>query len=63
MHATPVGGVDEPDGKTGVAHFLEHLAFKGTKKIGTTNYRAEAKVLDKLDRLFAELKQAQKSET
>jgi len=56
-----VGGVDEPDGKTGVAHFLEHLAFKGTKQIGTTNYRAEAKVLSKLDRLFAELQQAQAS--
>ena len=32
-----VGGANEPDGKTGVAHFLEHLAFKGTSKIGTTN--------------------------
>ena len=56
-----VGGVDEPDGQTGVAHFLEHLAFKGTKQIGTTNYRAEAKVLDKLDKLFAQIKQAQQS--
>jgi predicted Zn-dependent peptidase len=56
-----VGGVDEPDGQTGVAHFLEHLAFKGTKKIGTTNYRAEAKELNKLDTIFAEIKQAQKS--
>ena len=57
-----VGGVDEPDGKTGVAHFLEHLAFKGTKQIGTTNYRAEAKVLNKLDRLFADLQEAQEAE-
>ena len=57
-----VGGVDEPDGKTGVAHFLEHLAFKGTKQIGTTNYRAEAKVLDKLDSLFAKIKQAEKTQ-
>ena len=56
-----VGGVDEPDGETGVAHFLEHLAFKGTKQIGTTNYRAEAKELNKLDRLFDEILQAQKS--
>ena len=56
-----VGGVDEPDGKTGVAHFLEHLAFKGTKQIGTTNYRAEAKELDKLDRLFARIQQAKES--
>ncbi|MGL4881795.1 MAG: M16 family metallopeptidase, partial [Waterburya sp.] len=56
-----VGGVDEPDGQTGVAHFLEHLAFKGTQRIGTTNYRAEAKELDKLDRLFADIKQAKQS--
>lgn len=53
-----VGGVDEPDGQTGVAHFLEHLAFKGTQQIGTTNYRAEAKVLNKLDRLFTQLQAA-----
>lgn len=53
-----VGGVDEPDGKTGVAHFLEHLAFKGTDKIGTKQYSAEKKYLDKLDRLFDEIQQA-----
>ncbi len=57
-----VGGVDEPDGQTGVAHFLEHLAFKGTKRIGTTNYRAEAKLLDQLDALFAQIKQARESQ-
>ena len=56
-----VGGVDEPDGQTGVAHFLEHLAFKGTKEIGTTNYPAEAKLLNELDDLFARIKQARKS--
>ena len=53
-----VGGVDEPDGKTGVAHFLEHLAFKGTKRIGTREYSAEKQYLDRLDRLFAEMEQA-----
>ena len=57
-----VGGVDEPDGQTGVAHFLEHLAFKGTKEIGTNNYTAEAKELDKLDRLFAQMLEAQKNQ-
>ncbi|WP_297039966.1 insulinase family protein, partial [Thermosynechococcus sp. OHK43] len=36
-----VGGVDEPAGQTGVAHYLEHLAFKGTRRIGTTDYAAE----------------------
>jgi predicted Zn-dependent peptidase len=47
-----VGGANEPDGKTGVAHFLEHLAFKGTKDIGTTNYEAEAKIFARQDELF-----------
>lgn len=54
-----VGGANEPDGKTGVAHFLEHLAFKGTKEIGTTDYKAEKEVLQRLDAIFAEIKTAQ----
>jgi zinc protease len=29
-----VGGADEPRGKSGIAHFLEHLMFKGTKDVG-----------------------------
>ncbi len=28
-----VGAMDEPSGKTGTAHFLEHLMFKGTKSL------------------------------
>lgn len=51
-----VGGANEPEGKTGVAHFLEHLAFKGTKEIGTTNYSAEAEILEQLDQTFAQIK-------
>lgn len=50
-----VGGVDEPAGKTGVAHFLEHLAFKGTKRIGTRDYAAEKPLLERLDKLSAEI--------
>ncbi len=50
-----VGGANEPEGKTGVAHYLEHLAFKGTTKIGTTNYQEEKKVLARLDETFAKL--------
>ncbi|AFZ55753.1 insulinase family protein [Anabaena cylindrica FACHB-243] len=46
-----VGGIDEPDGQTGVAHFLEHLAFKGTKRIGTTDYKAEQPLLERLEQL------------
>jgi predicted Zn-dependent peptidase len=50
-----VGGVDEPDGKTGVAHFLEHLAFKGTPRIGTTDYKAEKPLLDALEQLNTQI--------
>ncbi len=53
-----VGGVDEPDGKTGVAHFLEHLAFKGTQEIGTTNYAAEQPLLAEMDRLSVQIQAA-----
>jgi predicted Zn-dependent peptidase len=50
-----VGGVDEPDGKTGVAHFLEHLAFKGTPRIGTKDYKAEKPLLDALEQLNTQI--------
>ncbi len=53
-----VGGANEPEGKTGVAHFLEHLAFKGTQRIGTRDYQAEKELLSQLDRLAAEIKTA-----
>lgn len=56
-----VGGVDEPDGQTGVAHFLEHLAFKGTSKIGTENYPAEKPLLDQLDAIATQLRTARKN--
>ncbi|HEY9909298.1 MAG TPA: pitrilysin family protein, partial [Thermosynechococcaceae cyanobacterium] len=53
-----VGGADEPDGKTGVAHFLEHLAFKGTTRIGTQDYAAEKPLLDRLDQLATQIQAA-----
>ncbi len=56
-----VGGVNEVEGITGIAHFLEHLAFKGTKTIGTSNYEAEKVILDKEDQVFEKLLLAKKS--
>jgi predicted Zn-dependent peptidase len=50
-----VGGVDDPAGKTGIAHLLEHMMFKGTKTFGTTNYPAEIPLMEKIDRLYREL--------
>ena len=34
-----VGAVDEKQGETGLAHFLEHMMFKGTTTIGAKNYQ------------------------
>lgn len=39
------GAVNESSAKTGAAHFLEHMLFKGTKTIGTRDYVREQKVL------------------
>ncbi len=50
-----VGAAEEDDGKTGAAHYLEHLAFKGTSLIGTKDYDAERPLLDEMDALFDQL--------
>ena len=36
-----VGGAQEGVGQTGMAHMFEHMAFKGTDRIGTNNFAAE----------------------
>jgi predicted Zn-dependent peptidase len=51
-----VGAVDEVRGITGVAHLFEHLAFKGTTTIGTRDYKAEKRAMDKIDEAFLALK-------
>ncbi|MEB3294498.1 MAG: pitrilysin family protein [Synechococcales bacterium] len=56
-----VGGADEETGKTGISHFLEHLAFKGTQRIGTADYAQEKILFQEEDRLWAEIQQAQKA--
>lgn len=43
------GDVDDPMGQSGLAHMFEHLAFKGTDQIGTTDYAAEKVALDKVE--------------
>ena len=51
-----VGAVDEVKGITGLAHLFEHMAFKGTKTVGTKDYEAEARAMAKIDELFLALK-------
>lgn len=51
-----VGGVDEPEGQTGISHMFEHMAFKGTPKIGTTDYEEEKKLLTELEGIMSQQK-------
>jgi len=51
-----VGAADEVTGITGLAHLFEHMAFKGTRTVGTTDYEAEAKVMAKIDEIFKAIK-------
>ncbi len=47
------GSAQEVPGITGLAHMFEHMAFKGTNKIGTTNYVKEKAALDKVESTYA----------
>ena len=49
-----VGADREVPGITGLAHMFEHMAFKGTDTIGTTDYAAEKAALEKVEAAYAE---------
>lgn len=44
-----VGGVDEEPGLGGIAHMVEHMAFKGTETVGSLDYEQERELLDELE--------------
>src|ERR1700733_13980701 len=47
------GSVQDPMGKTGLAHMFEHMAFKGTDTIGTRDYAGEKPLLAKVEVSYA----------
>ena len=47
------GSVQDPMGKTGLAHMFEHMAFKGTDTIGTRDYAGEKIALAKVEATYA----------
>ncbi len=47
-----VGSKNDPVETTGLAHYFEHLMFKGTEQFGTQDYAAEKPMLDEIERLF-----------
>lgn len=52
--ATKAGSKTDPADHTGLAHYLEHMLFKGTDKYGTLNWAKEKPELDKIDALYEE---------
>jgi len=51
------GSNTDPKNATGLAHYLEHLLFKGTDKFGTANWAKEKPLLDKIDALYEKYNQ------
>jgi len=49
------GSVDEQRGETGIAHLLEHMAFKGTPWIGTSDWNTERDVLLRIEEVVDKL--------
>ncbi len=47
------GSTQDPKSETGLAHMMEHMAFKGTETIGTTNWPAEKVALERVEKAYA----------
>jgi predicted Zn-dependent peptidase len=48
MIAVNVGAKEEPEEYTGLAHYLEHMLFKGTDKIGTLDWEKEKPIYEQI---------------
>lgn len=63
-HSTPevfglvvvkAGGKNDPADATGLAHYMEHMLFKGTQTLGTTSWEKEKPHLDRILELYDQL--------
>jgi len=50
--AVKAGFKDDPDDNTGLAHYLEHMIFKGSDRLGTSNWEKESELLESISSLF-----------
>lgn len=55
MISFKVGSVNDPEDFTGLAHYLEHVMFKGTQKIGTLDWSKEGPVYEKIIAKYDEM--------
>ena len=49
------GAVNDPGGKTGLAHMFEHMIGKGTESVGTKNWSLERKALSEIEQIYDRL--------
>jgi len=61
--ATKAGSKFDPHDATGLAHYLEHMLFKGTENYGTADYTKEKPLLDEIDTLFEHYRHVPMSDT
>lgn len=57
--AVRTGSRNDPPNSTGLAHYLEHMLFKGTDELGTLDFAAEKPHLDKIASLYNDLRAAE----
>jgi zinc protease len=53
-----VGSKDDPPDDTGMAHYLEHMLFKGTTELGTSDWKAERPLLEQIEARYEALRTA-----
>ncbi|GAA5098517.1 insulinase family protein [Chryseobacterium ginsengisoli] len=56
------GSNNDPSDNTGLAHYLEHMMFKGTSKLGTHNWEKESELLNQISDLYEQHKAEQDAE-
>ena len=54
MTIVKAGSMDEPENSTGLAHYFEHMMFKGTDRMGSLDWEKESALLSQLEQLFEE---------
>ncbi len=55
--AVRTGSRNDPADSTGLAHYLEHMLFKGTERLGTLDYATEAPHIERIAALYDELRE------
>lgn len=53
------GSNNDPSDNTGLAHYLEHMMFKGTSRLGTQDWEKEKELLDQISELYEQHKAEQ----